>query len=234
VRRYLLGLVMVAFLIGLIGRTAVYAGKALVAANAWDGMKQEVRGKVIIVDPGHGGDDPGVVVGSIREKELTLPIAQKLKAVLEEHGAKVILTRDADVDLGGKMRDELMKRVQLATDQQAHLYISIHANKENCNCWGAQTFYQKESRPEAKALAFAIQNQLRRWTPTTRTPLPANYYVLRHSPVPATLVEVGFLSNGREASNLRDPAYQALLANAMALGIADYFQQERSLKESTP
>ncbi|HLO03294.1 MAG TPA: N-acetylmuramoyl-L-alanine amidase [Symbiobacteriaceae bacterium] len=223
--RYLPWVLLVAFLVGLVGRTAVFAGRGMVAAGEWDGQKQWVAGKVIVLDPGHGGDDPGVVVGAIREKEITLPVALKTKEILEAQGARVILTRDSDIDLGGKIAEELGKRVQLVTEHGAQLYVSIHANKLNCNCWGAQTFYQRGGTPQGKALAFALQNQLRKWTPTTRTALEANYFVLRTAPVPAALVEVGFLSNGREAANLRDPAYQGLVANAIALGIADYFQQ---------
>lgn len=232
--RYLPWVVLVAFLIGLVGRTVVFAGRGMVAAGEWDGQKQWVAGKVIILDPGHGGDDPGVVVGPIKEKEITLPIALKTKEVLEAQGARVILTRESDLDLGGKIREELGKRVQLVTEHGAHLYVSIHANNLNCNCWGAQSFYQRGGTVKGKALAFALQSQLKKWTPTTRTALEANYFVLRTSPVPAALVEVGFLSNSREAANLRDPAYHGLLANAIALGIADYFQQEPSLKEPAP
>lgn len=223
--RYLPWVVLVAFLVGLVGRTVVFASRGMVAAGEWDGQRQWVAGRVIVLDPGHGGDDPGVVVGSIREKEITLPIAIKTKEVLEAQGAKVVLTRDRDIDLGGKIREELGKRVQLATDHKAEIYVSIHANKLNCNCWGAQTFYQRGGAPQGKALAFALQNQLRKWTPTTRTALEADYFVLRTAPVPATLVEVGFLSSSREAASLQDSAYQGLVANAIALGIADYFKE---------
>jgi N-acetylmuramoyl-L-alanine amidase len=223
--RYLPWIVVLAFLVGLVGRSVVFAGRGMVAAGEWDGQKQWVTGKVIVLDPGHGGDDPGVVEGGIKEKDITLPIALKTKEVLEAQGARVFLTRDSDIDLGGKIAEELAKRVELVNQHNAQLYVSIHANRLDCKCWGAQTFYQRGGTPQGKALAFAIQNQLRKWTPTTRTALQANYFVLRTSPVPAALVEVGFLSNAREAANLRDPAYQGLVANAIALGIADYFQQ---------
>jgi N-acetylmuramoyl-L-alanine amidase len=247
--RYLPWVVAAAFVVGLVGRTVVFAGRGMVAQERLDGQKQWVAGKVIVLDPGHGGDDPGVIVSGIKEKDVILPVSLKTKAALEALGAKVIMTRDTDIDLGGKVREELSKRVDKVGEHGAQIYVSIHANKLNCNCWGAQTFYQRLETAGAtqsgagsqsgspsqlgpgrldqgKALAFAIQNQLRKWTPTTRTALQANYFVLRMSPVPAALVEVGFLSNSREAANLRDPAYQVLVANAIALGIADYFQQE--------
>lgn len=248
--RYLPWVVAAAFVVGLVGRTVVFAGRGMVAQEQLDGQKRWVSGKVIVLDPGHGGDDPGVIVSGIKEKDVILPVSLKTKAALEALGAKVILTRETDIDLGGKIREELTKRVDMVAQNGAQLYVSIHANKLNCNCWGAQTFYQRlegaAAQPDAqsapplqpgasrleqgKALAFAIQNQLRKWTPTTRTALQANYYVLRTAPVPAALVEIGFLSNSKEAANLRDPAYQVLVANAIALGIADYFQQEGSTR----
>lgn len=245
--RYLLWGVLAAFVIGLVGRTVGFAGQGMVAQEKLDNQKQWIAGKVIVLDAGHGGDDPGVIVGSTKEKDVTLPVALKTKAALEALGAKVVMTRETDVDLGGKIREELTKRVDLVAQNQAQLFVSIHANKLDCNCWGAQTFYQRSEKPgqndptkppepaslapeadrfaQGKTLAVAIQNQLRKWTPTTRVALQANYFVLRTAPVPAALVEVGFLSNGKEAANLRDPAYQSLVANAIALGIADYFQQ---------
>jgi N-acetylmuramoyl-L-alanine amidase len=240
--RYLPWVVASAFVVGLVGRTVVFAGRGMVAQERLDGQKQWVAGKVIVLDPGHGGDDPGVIVSGIKEKDVVLPVSLKTKAALEALGAKVIMTRDTDIDLGGKIREELSKRVEKVGEHGAQIYVSIHANKLNCNCWGAQTFYQRpesaaasesaQRLEEGKALAFAIQNQLRKWTPTTRTALQANYFVLRTAPVPAALVEVGFLSNSREATNLRDPAYQVLVANAIALGIADYFQQESTTRPS--
>lgn len=222
--RYLPWVVLVAFLVGLVGRTVVFASRGMMAAGEWDEQKQWVANRVIVLDPGHGGADPGVIVGPIKEKEITLPIAIKTKEILEAQGARVILTRDSDIDLGGPIREELGKRVKLVNEHKAEIYVSIHANKLNCNCWGAQTFYQKDGTPQGKALAVALQNQLRKWTPTTRTTLEADFFVLRTSPVPAALVEVGFLSNGREAASLQDPAYQGLVANAIALGIAEYVQ----------
>lgn len=181
-----------------------------------------VRGLVVVLDPGHGGDDPGAVVGPTREKELVLQIALRVKETLEQAGARVVMTRERDEDLGGRIREELGRRVALVKQHDAQLYVSIHANKDSCNCWGAQTFYQRSGMPEGKALAMAIQNQLRQLTPTTRVALPADYFVLRTSPVPAAMVEVGFLTNAAEHSRLKNPEYQRTLALAVTRGIADF------------
>ena len=135
-----------------------------------------------------------------------------------------------DAELGERIeaaREELGKRVALAERHNARAYVSIHANKDNCYCWGAQTFYQKNGgHPEGKALALAIQEQLRRNTPTTRVALAANYFVLRTNVAPAAMVEVGFLTNAKEHARLQDPEYQRTLARAVALGIADFFRSQ--------
>lgn len=191
-----------------------------------DQVGRWLKGTVILVDPGHGGDDPGAVVGTTLEKTLVLDISLALKQMLEQHGAKVVLTREGDIDLGGRIREELAKRVALVDKHKAQVYVSIHANKDPCRCWGAQTFYQRNGMPAGKDLAMAIQRRLRQMTPTTRTELDADYFVLRTSPVPSAVVEVGFLTNAEEHQRLKDPAYQRKLATAVALGLADYFRSQ--------
>lgn len=207
-----------------LARTAQTLVRAHQVATELEGARRWLRGAVIVIDPGHGGDDPGAVVRGTREKEIVLEIGLQLKQVLEEQGAVVVLTRDQDVDLGGRIREELGKRVAKVNEHGAHAFVSIHANKDGCYCWGAQTFFQKNGMPAGKELALAIQNQLRKQTPTTRVALPANYFVLRTSPVPAAMVEVGFLTNDKEHQRLKDPSYQKTLATAIALGLSDFFK----------
>lgn len=185
-----------------------------------------LREAVIVVDPGHGGDDPGGVVQGTLEKGIVLEIGKALQQVLEANGARVVMTRSTDVNLGGRIRVELGRRVALVDQHRAHVYVSIHANKDRCNCWGAQTFYQRDGKPEGKLLAQAIQDELRRLTPTTRVPLSADYFVLRNSPVPAAMVEVGFLTNAQEMARLKDPGYQRTLATAIALGVSEFFRSQ--------
>ncbi len=210
------------FLATLIRTTWVLGAPVREATAELADLAPHLQGLVVVVDPGHGGSDPGAVVKGTREKDLTLNIGLLLKALLEEQGAKVVMTRTTDKDLGGTIREELSRRVAIVKESRADLYVSIHANRDSCNCWGAQTFYQKAGTPEGKALAMAIQDQLRRLTPTTRHALAADYYVLRTSPVPSAIVEVGFLTSGQEHAKLLQPDYQKVLATAIALGIADY------------
>ncbi|HLN61753.1 MAG TPA: N-acetylmuramoyl-L-alanine amidase [Symbiobacteriaceae bacterium] len=209
-----------------LARTAYTGRRAALVAAEWGGRGRWLNGTTIVVDPGHGGDDPGAVVGDTKEKKLVLEISQALESTLEEQGAKVILTRDEDKSLGGRLREELGKRVAKADEHDAQVYVSIHANKDNCVCWGAQSFYQRKGNPAGKELAVAIQNQLRLQTPTTRVALPANFFVLRKATVPAAMVEVGFLTNARERAMLQDRAYQRTLATAIAMGVADFFKSQ--------
>ncbi|MBP2016951.1 N-acetylmuramoyl-L-alanine amidase [Symbiobacterium terraclitae] len=184
-----------------------------------------LAGMVIVVDPGHGGWDPGAVVDGVKEKELTLQVALLLKEMLEERDAKVILTRSDDSHFSRTVREDLKQRVAMAAEHRADIYLSLHANKDRCNCWGAQTFYQKGGRPEGKILAMAIQNRLRALTETTRYALPGDYFVLRTSQMPATIVEMGFLSNRAERERLQQPEYQRTVARAIAEGVEDYRKQ---------
>ncbi|MEW8976836.1 MAG: N-acetylmuramoyl-L-alanine amidase [Symbiobacterium sp.] len=211
---------------------------AVALHSAWRGMRalrqqaQEpeapakepgpLAGMVIVVDPGHGGWDPGAVVDGVREKDLTLQVSFLLKEQLEARDATVILTRDSDRHYSRSVREDLQQRVALVQEHQADLFLSLHANKDRCNCWGAQTFYQKGGLPEAKILAMAIQNRLRELTDTTRYALPGDYFVLRNTEVPAAIVEMGFLSNQTEREKLQQPEYQKIVARAIAEGVEAY------------
>lgn len=226
---------LVVFFLGTGVRVAWVAGEPVRQATAeLEQNGEHLKGLVLVLDPGHGGMDPGAVVKGTREKDLTLQISQMVKELLEQNGAKVVMTRTKDEDLGGGIREELSKRVALVKEHGAHLYVSIHANKDSCYCWGAQTFYQKGGMPEGKAVATAIQTRLRAMTPTTRQPLAADYYVLRTAPVPATVVEVGFLTNQKEHAQLLQPNYQRTIATAIALGIADYRRQQAAAPQPAP
>lgn len=184
-----------------------------------------LAGMVILVDPGHGGWDPGAVVGGTREKDLTLQVGMLLKELLEERDARVVMTRSEDQHFSRTVREDLRQRVALVEEHKADLYVSLHANRDSCNCWGAQTFYQKGGLPEGKILAMAIQARLREQTPTTRHALPGDYYVMRTSKVPAVIVEMGFLSNPAEHERLLNPEYQKTVAGAIAAGIEEYRRQ---------
>lgn len=193
-----------------------------------------ISGLTIVIDPGHGGIDPGAVsAGGLLEKDVVLAVAQELERLLNKAAVYTIMTRRGDYDLADNVqqnllerkRQDLQRRVELAEDSGADLYIAIHANYFPSPIWsGAQTFYF-EGKQESKRLAEAIQTELvRALGPNNRLARPGNYRVLRDTSMPAALVEVGFLSNPREAALLGDPAYQMRVAEAIFRGILRYLR----------
>lgn len=187
------------------------------------------KGKTVVVDAGHGGCDPGAIYKDIYEKQINLQIAIKLKGLLEETGIKVLLTRNGDYHLVKEsQRRDLAKRVELANNSKASLFISIHVNTHhNPTRGGAEVFYYPESE-KSKLLAECILDELRSFynTPPKRTIKTSNYYVLRNAGIPAAMVEVGFLSNPDDRSRLINSDYQELLAKRISCGIVKYLIME--------
>ena len=195
--------------------------------------------KTFLVDPGHGGTFPGRVNDSnVLEKDINLDIALKLDQLLEETGARVVMTRRADIDLIPQeskdeklllqQRADLAQRVQMASQAEADYFISIHCNSIPNEKWsGAQTFYNPED-PESKALAEAIQQMLvEQLGNHDREALPReDTYLFKNATVPTVIVECGFLSNAEEAARLQDSAYQQQLAWAVYLGINNYLSAQ--------
>lgn len=199
-------------------------------------LSWSVANKVIVIDPGHGGIDPGSKGsnGTI-EKEITLEMSKKLAAVLGQAGAIVIMTRETDTDLsdpsGGKLitrkRQDLSRRVGLANDRDADAFISIHVNsfKSGIREHGAQTFYQPNSAEGAK-LAKCLQGELvRLMKNTNRKAKAVDYYATRNAEMPAAIVEIGFISNPKEEKLMCEEDYQGKLAYAIYSGIIKYFAE---------
>ena len=185
--------------------------------------------KVVVVDPGHGGSDPGASRGIYVEKDITLAISRQLAQQLGQAGAMVVLLRNEDCDLvsdgfsgslAARKREDLKCRVEKANEIKADLYISVHVNADPSPRWsGAQVFY-KAGEKTSKLTAVCIQEELTRQLGNTkRKAATGNYYILENTQMPAVIVEVGFISNPREASELVDPNYQARLARAVLSGI---------------
>mgnify|MGYP000356771023 CR=1 FL=1 len=193
--------------------------------------------KVILLDPGHGGPDPGSVgpEGTL-EKDVVLSIGLKLRAYFLQAGATVVMTRMEDRDLSGleygslrerKVRD-LHARARLINETAPDVAISIHANAFPSPRWyGAQTFYNSKTAwaAQSRFLAEMIQEELRRQTRNTNRWVSdqVDQYILEQARVPIVNVEVGFLSNPREEQLLNTEAYQRRLAWAIFLGTARYF-----------
>lgn len=223
-------------LIVVIGYTSVRAicdnlESRRVAALSWS-----VANKVIVVDPGHGGIDPGSKgANGVIEEDITLEVSRKLATVLGQAGAIVLMTRESDMDLsdpgGGSLitrkRQDLSRRVALANEHNADAFISVHVNsfKSGPREHGAQTFYQPGSE-EGQKLATSIQSELVRLLRNTgRQAKAVDYYTTRNAKMPAVIVEIGFISNPKEEKLMCDIDYQGKLAYVIYSGMVKYFAE---------
>lgn len=195
-----------------------------------------IANRVIVIDPGHGGIDPGAVgYGGMREKDIVLEVSKRLQQTLSEAGARVIMTRTSDTDLSTpgsgslltRKREDLGKRVALANKSKADLYLSIHVNAFPSSRWrGAQTFYQRD-QGESKKLAEAIQSELIKiMGNTTRAAKPEDFFTTRNTRMPAAIIEIGFISNPAEAKLMKNASYQRKMAQAIYSGIAKYYTKK--------
>ncbi len=202
------------------------------------------KGKVVVIDPGHGGQDPGAQFAGLKEKDLNLDVALRLRQALEAKGCQVILTRDADKDyyapglVRGRTakRIELNQRINIAAVNQADLFVSIHTNSyPKGNSYGAETYYHLQSAP-GKALAERIQAHLRQVQPDNRRQAKAgDYYLINQTKMPAVLVEMGFLSNPKERKLLTNDSYKDQIARAISGGIEQFFDDYPfGVPDSTP
>lgn len=192
---------------------------------------QNYKNFKIVIDAGHGGIDGGSTgsLTGVKESELNLEIAKKLKKLFEKIGVEVIMTRESDVGLYGdtsegfKVRD-LKKRVQIINQNKPDLALSIHLNKYQKEYRrGAQVFYSNRNE-KSKNLAKNVQFFLNLLPESKRIydELLGDYYLLNYSNCPMVIVECGFLSNNEEERLLQTENYQNKLANAMYNGILKY------------
>lgn len=177
---------------------------------------------VVVVDPGHGGPDPGAIgIGGLREVDVVMPISLRVADILRREGIEAVLTREDDRDLG------LEPRVQIANRLNATIFVSIHANAINLSrpdVNGLETYYFSSG----KALADTIHRSILEMTGVRdRRVRQARFYVLRRTSMPSVLVEVGFVTGAEDAPRLRDPAFQNRMAEAIARGIIQYLQPGR-------
>ena len=186
-----------------------------------------VKEKIIVIDAGHGGFDPGAVSDSgTREDEINLKIANKLRRHLKDQGAKVVMTRKTDGALGKNKREDMKKRVEIIKNSNADIVISIHLNKfQQSKYYGAQTFYIAGSQ-EGRKLAQCIQTKLIDILDrgnTRQIKAVSDLLILKAGQAPSVVVECGFLSNPQEERLLKTDEYQEQVAWAIYCGIMDYF-----------
>lgn len=172
----------------------------------------------IVLDAGHGGRDMGAVVANIREAEINLAVVKKIRTELTARGFAVTLTRTDSDSLESpyalnKKKDDMAKRRKLIAELSPDLVISIHQNTyPNPNVYGLQCFYATENTG-GKEYAEVIQKQFNdSGLITYKTVKKTDFNLCEHSPVPAVLVECGFLSNPTERALLITSEYQQILA----------------------
>jgi N-acetylmuramoyl-L-alanine amidase len=183
--------------------------------------------KVVLIDAGHGGFDPGKVTDSQKfEKDINLEISLKLQKYLEQGGAYVITTRTIDEALGSSKSSDMESRKYIANTQNADIMVSIHQNSfPDKSVKGAQVFYYNKS-DNSKVLAESIQTQIHTfvdYSNKNKAQPNSNYYLLKKTTIPAVIIECGFMTNPSELSKLLDDHYQSKLAWAVYMGIIDYF-----------
>ena len=186
-----------------------------------------VNKKIIVIDAGHGGWDPGMVgANGVVEKDINLLVAQKLQTFLELAGSVVLVTRDNDEALGDSKRIDLNERRKLS--ENADIFISIHQNSfPQSSVRGAQAFYYDES-PDSKMLAECIQEQVtvflnRGYTKNRVAKANDVYYLLKKTTSPSVIIECGFLSNPDEGQLLSSDDYQEKIAWTIYMGIVNFF-----------
>ncbi|HZK57909.1 MAG TPA: N-acetylmuramoyl-L-alanine amidase, partial [Clostridia bacterium] len=183
---------------------------------------------LIVVDPGHGGPDPGTISANLnmRESEIVLDISLKLNKLLIEEGFRTYMTRMDDSNNGFKLG--LQDRTDVANVLDANLFVSIHANSfTNNSASGIETFYSPGDA-DGKKLAGIIQSKLiNDLKMTDRGAKSANYFVLEHTIMPSVLVETGFLSNSSDEAKLATDKYREQVAKSIFEAIIEYLENIR-------
>jgi len=210
------------------------ADDATVSANPDAGTRQ----MTVMIDPGHGGEDPGAVseFSGVKEKDINLKISMMLRDILLKDNYKVIMTREQDrleydpgtTSITEKRRQDLTRRKKLMDDGGANIVVSVHLNKfPQSQYFGAQTLYPPKSS-DSKKLADDIQKYLRDIVDKTNNRVALEkkepIIILKDVKTPTVLVECGFFSNPDEEKKLISPDYQQLLAQAIKTGIDSYFK----------
>ena len=227
-------LLAAAFFVGRQAAVTVSSGNLLTAET------EKTHKFCVVIDAGHGGEDPGKVgVGGTPEKDLNLSVAKQLAILLEQADVKVVMTRNGDEGLyepgtTGKKVQDMKRRVAIMDEANPDLVVSIHQNSySDSRAHGAQVFYYSSSE-EGKKLASLIQKRLvEGLDPENRRLEKENdsYYLLKKARSPIVIVECGFLSNREEEQLLCDPVYQQKAVWQIHMGILQYLNQRYDLTQ---
>ncbi len=176
------------------------------------------RRAVVVIDPGHGGPDPGAVGNGLRETDIVLDISRQITALLQQQGVQVIMTRNAEFDL------DLQPRVDIAENANATLFVSIHANAISLSrpeVNGVESYYYSSGQSLAQTIHRSILESINMGDRGVRQ---ARFYVLRRTSMPAVLIETGFITGAEDSRKLASPEFRTRMARAIARGILRYLQ----------
>lgn len=213
--------VFLLLIIGIIGFNYVYAKN----------ISLPLFGKVIYIDPGHGGLDPGALYKDIYEKDINLEISKKIEESLSKQGAIVYMTRYGDYDLSVKntinrKRSDLSRRSNIINKSNCDLYLSIHLNAETSSTWrGGQIFYD-DINSANKEIADILQDLFAKKLNSRRKyKRVSDLYLQKRVKVPGVLIEVGFISNPNDRYLLKQKSYQNRVSEVITEGIIKYFSK---------
>lgn len=222
------------FFVLTVAASAVYAH---IRGRSVETFVTPMNGRIVLLDPGHGGKDAGASANGAVEKELNLEIARLVQGYIEEGGGAAILTRTEDKDTSDPNRaagtswkmSDLKSRKKDIENFKADAFVSIHMNKFGQSKYrGAQVFYTAESE-ESKILGETLQRSVKDVLDdgNIREAKPSKnaIYVLKGNTVPSALIECGFLSNAEEAQLLSDPDYRRRVAWGIYIGIVRFFSR---------
>ncbi|MCD8502184.1 MAG: SH3 domain-containing protein [Bacillaceae bacterium] len=179
-----------------------------------------LRNKTIVLDPGHGGRDPGAVAFGLRESDIVLDISLMLEEKLKAAGANVVMTRRTDTFVS------LSQRRAIATNHSTDVFVSLHINSSTANtAHGTETYWnRKHASANSKSLADSVHQQLILKLGTRdRGVREGNFEIIQHTQKPSILVELGFISNQNEANRLASKPFQEETAQAIVEGLVEYF-----------
>lgn len=237
-------------LVLLLGAAAVHLPPSARRASLYHGSP--LKGVTVALDPGHGGIDSGAHFESVLlEKDIVLAIGLELRRLLEQAGARVMITREKDEELSyhfpdgnlARHRRDIRGRAKLINASQAHLLISLHINAiYDTSVRGPIAFYDGE-KPESKRLALAVHRHLnplfsaaaRPGQLVHRQPQESSaYYILNQTDMPGILLEAAFMTNPDDRELLKRGSFQKKIAQAVLLGVVDYLYGEPDPEEPDP
>jgi len=181
-----------------------------------------LKDRIILIDPGHGGTDPGASRKGVMEKTIVMNVGKLVEQKLKNQGAKVIMTRTGDT------YPSLQDRVALAKSSYSEIYVSIHVNAStSTSAKGTETYYNlssNENGAESKVLATKINSQIvKNASMADRGVRENSFYVNRMVDIPSVLVELGFISNDADFNKLVNSKYQEIYAQSIYNGIVQYY-----------